>query len=258
MTEFDPFGVDDRRLMWRVLSQWMERSNHRKTQAALPPKLVAQLRAFTLIDHSQLQGRVPKLPLPLKLHSQGWLVGSPLPKREPKVVPIVTVSLGPIKGDRVTDAAFRVALLSEDRDEGTIHAEGWRFEQAEVRAEATVDDPVPGPPAHPYSHAQAIVGWVKGNDCLIHPPHSENDMCDGLFPIPAVDITTERARAKSSTLVSHPAFPLPATTLCGLSLSMIATLYGVRVAMEIVNDDTVLKRMSGQARIDCESLRIFE
>lgn len=248
----EAFDRTDLALMWRVFGLWMglPRQNHGST---LLRQSVAQ---FGSIDSNALQLRLPKSGLPLKLYDQGWIVGGPLPRRKPPVVPVVTVSLGSIQADRVTDAAFRVALLTE-REEGTIEAHGWRFEQAETPTKPTAADPDPGLPTHPYCHAQAIVGWVKGCNCLIHPPHPEGEDCDGIDPGTNGAVHEERRRVARDALVSHPAFPLPATTLTGLSLSLVATLYGVSAAADIVSDST-LSRVAGQIRQDLESLRLFD
>lgn len=253
MSTPEPYDRADLNLMWRVFGVWMGQSSQGPSSSALRN----WLGHFDTIDSKALQLQLPKSSLPIKLSAQGWLVGEPLPKRKPDVVPVVTISLGALKHDRVTDAAFRVALLTA-RDEGTIQAEGWRFEQAELPAEPTKAEPNPPPPAHPYCHAQAIIGWVKGFDCLIHPPHIVGDTCDGIDYGAEDLVRAERLRAAASTLVSHPAFPLPATTLTGLSLTLIAALYGRKVAAGIVIDDTVLARVGGDIKRDINSLHVFD
>jgi len=252
MTSPEPFDSDDLRLMWRVLASWVRGSEGRADSALM----LAKLRDFPALGEVDVLQTLSRTSLPFKMFPDRWLVGDPLPKRQPIVIPIVSVSLGAMEQDRVTDAAMKVALLSERKDEGTIHAEGWRFEQGEARAQPSGNDPEPGPALHPYCHAQAIIGWVKGANCLIHPPHLDGDGCDGVDRCDAAT-DKERVRAASATLVSHPAFPLPAKTLTGLALVLVATLYGAQKAKDIVIGDRTMERVTGDIRADLVALRIF-
>ncbi|WP_454167330.1 hypothetical protein [Microbacterium lacticum] len=169
-----------------------------------------------------LERTIARAETPLKTNKWGWMLGGAVARE--RAIPVVTVSVGRFVEGKYEDVALRVGLLRA-REDGTIVADGWRFEQAETTPVNT-GGPPPTPPAHPYSHAQAITGWVKGNDCLIHPPHSEGDPCDGVDPCRTVELDEERRRHQKLVLVKHPAFPLGVRTMTGLSLSLIATLEG--------------------------------
>lgn len=210
---------------------------------------------FPPISGSSLDLSMPKQPLPLRLSPHGWLIGDPLPRIKPEVVPVATLSLGPIVAEHVSSAAFRVALLGERGNDASVHSQGWRFETGEVTP--PLADPSVTPPAHPYCHAQAIIGWTRDSPCLLHPPHLEADECDGTDGALEEVIHLERRRVKAATLVQHPAFPVAAQTLTGLAATMIATLYGAQPTSALLCDDSRLARSAGLIHEDLERLGVF-
>lgn len=251
MTTPEPFDSADLRLMWRVLSLWVGDN----TTPPASSLIRARLTEFPAVSSTDLELAAPHLSLPLTLHSTlGWMTGVSLPRLVPPVVPLATLSLGALKDGVVQDAAIRVAFLTERPEEGTVHAEGWRFESAEAPTEPTSTDPDPKPPAHPYCHAQAIHGWTRDSPCLLHPPHPEGEDCDGVDQGLEELVNRERVRAKWATLTSHPAFPLTAKTLTGLAATVVATMYGSQPTLRLLGDDTDLSRVAGPIRADLDAL----
>lgn len=249
---FVPYGRTDVQLMWRVLSSWQRMSTARPDSDIL--QLV--LSEFPTVDPKTLAISASKAPLPLSLENWGWIVGSPLPRSTYQIVPVATVHLS---GDteRVTEAAFRVALLGDHQKAGIVSF-GWRFESPETDKSPSSDDPAPGPSPHPYGHAQAIVGWTRSHDCLLHPSHNDDEYCAGIDPSGSTELDAERIDAFSRVLVKHPAFPMPARTLAGLALAMIATLYGVSDARRIVERESDLERVGGALLEDLGYLGLLQ
>jgi len=245
MNESIAFGVDDLTLMWRVLGAWVRISDRTDPGGALG----TYIREFRAVQYKPLLMAVPKHALPMRLHDNfGWIVGSPLPREGLSVIPVATVSVGPLVGDRVSECAIRVALL-RDRADLTVEAEGWRFESGEQPVDGQLT-----PPAHPYCHVQAITGWDRDPSCLLHPTHEEGAECDGLDPTDVQGVDGERKRAASATLVRHPAFPLSASTLTGMALNVVAALYGVSAVLDLLQVEAVLQRVDGEVRRDLERL----
>lgn len=246
MTEVVPYSKEDARLMWRVFARWVKELKERKgsPKARSVQNWVQRNYAKILTDEA-LDFAMPKRPLPLKSGSTGWIVGAPLNRAE-HVIPVASVGIGEMVGQRMIGLAIRVALLHE-REDGTVLAEGWRFEQGEVEDE---------PPAHPYAHAQAIIGWEKGSDCLLHPPHVEGDPCNGINLCNQQEIDGERKNNQRLTLVKHPAFPLGVRTMTGLALNVLATLYGNVEVAKVINNDTMFRSVPGPIDDDLRLLHL--
>lgn len=253
----EPHGEADFKAMWSVLAAWL-RSGGGKS--AVGAGLAQYLQQFTPIEPTVLEQRLPRATPPLRLDSFGWVIGGPLPRYGSPVIPVVTAVVDEVVDGRVREFKLRVALLRE-RDDGSVHAEGWRFESAErdesgelksadtAGSTTSAGETKSGPP-HPYSHAQAIFGWQRDSPCLIHPPHPEGDVCDGIDATGNTYLDAERLRSARATLDTHPAFPLPARTLTGLALAVVATLYGARTARTIVEGDALLARLQGAPASD--------
>jgi len=259
-----PFDADDLKLMWRVLAGWARDDSKRRVGTGL----AQHLNVFKRVTHTELEHRLPRAALPLTLRSTRWIVGNPLPGYASVTVPVASVTVGNLLDDRVEEFAIWVTLLRE-RADGTIHAEGWRFESPERIKEDSGsaaskhkkknkkgDEEKSTMPAHPYSHAQAIAGWEKGEQCLIHPPHDDDEGCDGLDESGDANLDSERKRAHDNTFVSHPAFPLLATTLTGMAVAVVATLYGASPARKLIQGDRVLGSVGGAIGNDLELLRV--
>lgn len=204
--------------MWTILGAWAKTTSSRNSQ------IERDIRTeFPPLMHTMFAQRVRRLEHPVRLYENGWLVGEEL-TRQPGAIPVVTFEAFGVRA-KVEAAAFRVALMS--LIDGNLHAEGWRFEQAEPPGE---DGKIA---AHPYAHAQAIVGWRKDVNCLIHKPHSDGESCEGVVNLEDQKIRSERIDAKRRTLVKHPAFPLGVKSLSGLALAVFTTLYGVPKARDV-------------------------
>lgn len=218
MKPVEPYGDDDRQLMWKILGAWA------KNAISGSSRIERDIRTeFTPLMHTMFDQKVRRLEHPVHLHHKGWLVGKAL-SREKETIPVITFEAYGTHA-RVEDAAFRVALMS--LIDGELHAEGWRFEQAESPGEGGAVA------AHPYAHAQAIIGWRKDVDCLIHKPHADGEVCEGISEVKNQAVKAERLDAKQRTLVKHPAFPLGVKSLSGLALAVFTTLYGVPEAREV-------------------------
>lgn len=244
MTGMEPWGTVDMAMMWHVFSRWatvLPQAGSTYLSRYIKTQFAQHLRP------EQLDQQVPKQSLPFNLRRFGWIVGREL-ERQDSVIPVVSVSVGRSADGRPIDTAIRVALLS-DRGDRTIHAEGWRFEQAEHP-----EPPPSTPPAHPYAHAQAITGWDRDVRCLIHLPHAPEDGCLGIDPPEAGEIHDERKRAQVATLVRHPAFPLGVKTATGLALAVVSALYGHRGARKIVEGDRRFRLVAGEVRGDLITL----
>lgn len=257
MTSVTPFSDDDAKQMWRILSRWLKVP--RPTSNAknrLATSWVKNHYANTM-NPDTLVFSMPKAPLPLASRTFGWIVGSPL-KRAEHVVPVLTVSIGKKIDNEIQGVALRVSLIHE-REDGTLYAEGWRFEQGEVDEEddqeSSAEEPRSGP-AHPYSHAQAIIGWIKGSDCLLHPPHAREDTCSGIDPCNEPKLDHERKEHQMLTLVRHPAFPLGVSTMTGLALAVISTLYGNAGAQNVVRGESTLRYARGAIADDLKLLSL--
>lgn len=241
--EWAPYGDGDRKLMWTVLGVWANSTLNGGTQ------IERTIRTqFPPLGHSVLTQTVRRLDHPVHLSEKGWLVGAEL-RRQPGTIPVITFEAYG-SHDRVEDAAFRVAFFS--LLDGNLSAEGWRFEQAEPT------QPNGEAAAHPYAHAQAIIGWRKDIACLIHPPHAEGENCDGLHPIDDQSVYSERVRAQKSTLVKHPAFPLGVVSLTGLALAVFVTLYGAPRAREVFGGVRDINIADGQLREDLVRLAVID
>lgn len=255
MTEtFSPFGDLDRKIMWQVLAMWVEKET-------LPGSDTARaIRAeFRPVRADALRNQLPRSQHPLRLHDLGgWIIGSPL-TRQDGVFPVVTFRAGG-GVDAVKDAAFRVALIRSL--EGGLEASGWRFEQAEsfeiVNGEAEEVHEGSHVSAHPYAHAQGIIGWDKEVNCLIHASHQETDSCTGRIVAKHHLVDAERARVQGHVLVKHPAFPLGVRTLTGLALSVFTTLYGARRARHVFGGYRQLVTSTGALRLDLEALSVLD
>lgn len=227
--------------MWRVLAEW--------ARMATPGSdfLARSLKTeFRPAQPSTLEGHMMHKEPPVKLQSSGWILGQPLTKQA-DVLPVVTFEASGSKGE-VRDAAFRVGLFRA-LDGGRV-AEGWRFEQGEPERDGEIG-------AHPYAHAQAIKGWRKDINCLIHSPHADGDECSGVMDAADDVLTAERQRAQAATLVKHPAFPLGVVTLTGLALAVFTTLYGAIKAREAFGEFHPLKASTDDLREDLVRLSIL-
>lgn len=225
MTVPKPYDLDDLKTMWRLLGDWLGD----KSKESIGPGLTRHLnQQFVELGAARVSPSLvgQQTPFNLAERMNGWMICEPLP--DYPIVPIMTISIqGMGKWGRVSELAFRVALLEELSD-GSIHGSGWRFETGEQMTEREAV------PAHPYAHAQAITGWERNQPCLIHPPHRHGETCSEAL----------RPGAAPTILVKHPAFVLPAKTLTGLALDVIATLYGSQRAFALVKDDLGLRRLT--------------
>lgn len=226
--------------MWALLSRWLESTNHRSNLVA---RSIATLFP-SLLPHvlTQVMPRVKDHPL--FLHEKGWIIGDQLTNQE-GVIPVITFRASGTPS-KVEDAAFNVALMSLVNE--NLVAEGWRFEQAEAVSDG---DEVA---AHPFAHAQAIIGWERGVNCLIHPPHGDGENCDGLNKSVDEKTKEERARSQLSTLDQHPAFPLGVKSLSGLAMAVFVTLYGVPRAREVFGSVRKVTAAEGEIREDFSRL----
>ncbi|MEZ5218551.1 MAG: hypothetical protein R2715_18655 [Ilumatobacteraceae bacterium] len=123
----EPHDEADLKAMWRVLAGWLRA---KQAKGSVGPVLAQRLREFTPVDAQVLEHTVSRATPPLRLHSYGWVVGDPLPRYGRPVVPVTTVVVEKLINGRVSELKMRVALLRE-REDGSVHAEGWRFESAE-------------------------------------------------------------------------------------------------------------------------------
>jgi hypothetical protein len=112
--------------------------------------------------------------------------------------------------------------------------------------------------AHPYAHAQAIIGWRKDIDCLIHAPHPDGANCDGIHYVEDDSVYGERVRAQKATFVKHPAFPLGVVSLTGLALAVFVSLYGAPRAREVFGEIRGIKTADGQLREDFVRLSVLD
>lgn len=231
----EPYGGDDRTLMWTILGVWAKSTRSRNSQIERDVRT-----EFPPLMHTMFSQDVRRLPHPVHLHARGWLVGEEL-HRQPGTVPVVTFEAFGTHM-KVEDAAFRVALMT--LIDGKIHAEGWRFEQAEAPEDGGEIA------AHPYAHAQAIIGWRKDVDCLIHPPHADGETCEGISDVGDPAVYRERIRAQQGTLVKHPAFPLGVKSLSGLALAVFSTLYGAKKARDTFGSIQGIKAAAGALQED--------
>lgn len=251
-TGVQAYGPEDLKLMWRVLERWM-----RLAPGPSDASFIARhiRNTFPALSPDALSYQLPRANPPFRLRQWGWIVGREL-ERQKGVIPVVTLSLGPRLDGLVTEAAFRIALLSM-RDDNTLHAEGWRFEQGEPTQLSVEGEDVTQSPAHPYAHAQAIIGWDRDPKCLVHEPHEDGEPCDGLDPSEEMALDSERIRAAGATLCLHPAFPLGVTSLTGLALSLVGSLYGAKGTREIVLGDRALESAGGLIGEDISRLGAF-
>lgn len=231
----EPYGNEDRRLMWTVLGVWAKSTSSRNSPVERDIRT-----EFPPLMHAMFDQQMRRLPHPVHLHTKGWLIGEEL-VRQPGTIPVVTFEAFGTHAN-VEEAAFRVALMS--LIDGKLHAEGWRFEQAESPGNGGTIA------AHPYAHAQAIIGWRKDVDCLIHPPHNYGETCEGISDVGDPVVQSERIRAQQGTLVKHPAFPLGVKSLSGLALAVFSTLYGVPKARETFGSIRGITTSDGDLRED--------
>jgi hypothetical protein len=247
MIEEQPMGSYDLDNMWRAFACWVQ---DRPPRGSGSPFLDSFLSDFRPADAPTLIQRARKQQPPLALDPQfGWLVGRPLLRSTQPVVPVATLQLdGDPASGLVTRCSVRAALF-QAREDGTVHADGWRFELAE-----SPDDKDQREPTHPYQHCQAIVGWSIDSTCLIHPTHSDGEYCLGIDSSDEPAINEERLRAGRLVHQSHPAFPLPSTTLTGLAAAVITTLYGAPRARAIFRRDARLERVGGPMAQDLDRI----
>ncbi|MET4079546.1 hypothetical protein [Janibacter sp. UYMM211] len=236
-------GHKDRMGMWRVLAAWVSARASGGTGDGL---VDAYVEAFTRIEASEVRESLQPAGTSLDLIDRGqWLCGPSMHDGPRLVVPIATVQLDGSK-EQVTRCAIRLSLI-QSRDEGVVHATGWRFEMAESSATASLA-------VHPYQHAQAIIGWTIGTECLIHPhPRCPPD-CEGIDRGDEDVLNRERLTAARLVMQSHPAFPLGTVSLTGLAASLVATLHGAPQASAILDKDDQLGRIGGAPRADLERL----
>ncbi|MGB3910251.1 MAG: hypothetical protein WBL06_07260 [Pseudolysinimonas sp.] len=235
------FGPDDVRSMWAVLAEWAEKSIPDGEPTPLS-RTLSQI--FQPVGRDQLLYTLPEWPLPISMQDEDWwLIGAPLHKQK-EVIPVLTARLDKRSDGYVKDAIFYVALFRERPGEGSIDVEGWRFEQEE-------DEDA----AHPYAHAQAVTGWRQGSDCLIHSPHPERN-CEVVWPSGDEAVDVERVRAHRATLDKHPAFPLPVSTLTGLALALITSLYGAPTVVKMLRPTELLGRQDSSVADDLTHLGI--
>lgn len=238
-----PYGDQDRTLMWTVLGVWAKST--RVGGAQIERTIRTEFRPLMDTMFAQVVRRQPH---PVYLHNTGWLVGEELKGHEGTIPVLTFEAMG--SHDQVRDAAFRVAFLS--LVDGNLQAEGWRFEQPEPRGH---DGKIA---AHPYAHAQAIIGWRKDIDCLIHAPHPDGANCDGIHYVEDDSVYGERVRAQKATFVKHPAFPLGVVSLTGLALAVFVSLYGAPRAREVFGEIRGIKTADGQLREDFVRLSVLD
>jgi hypothetical protein len=240
VTQSAPHDATDRGLMWRVAACWARDRPQAGSGSRLLDSVLAE---FQPVNEVELLNVATRRALPFDLGNElGWIIGRPLPRTKSPAVPVSTIQ---IDGDDqvVTRCCVRTAVLRE-RSDGTIEAQGWRFELAEADDEA----------AHPYQHSQPIIGWSTTGRCLIHPPAICSVGCNG------VDLTGDQALDDERSAVidrldqSQPAFPLATSTLTGLVASVIGSLYGASAARLLLDNDARLGRATGRIADDLQIL----
>jgi hypothetical protein len=232
VTTIEPRDSTDQSMMWRLASGWVR---DRPPEGSGNRLLDTYLEVFQSITEGALLHDVPKAPLPVNSgKSFGWIIGRALPKSSPPAVPVATVQVDRDDAGTVTRCCIRVAIF-EERHDGSIDVHGWRFELEEDGDGAL----------HPYQHSQPIIGWTISGRCLLHPPGGCVEDCDGVDLSGVDEIDADRLAAKERQNQSHPAFPLPTTTMTGLMAVVIATLYGARTLRALVESDSRLNRASG-------------
>lgn len=226
--------------MWALLSIWSDNVNHRGSAFARSIRTLFPPLQSHILSHVMPVAKNH----PVRLYEKGWLIGNEL-TNQTGIIPVITFRASGT-AVQVEEAAFNVALMS--LVDGNIVAEGWRFEQAEPLYEDGIVA------AHPFAHAQAIIGWERGVNCLIHPPHGDGENCDGLNNPVDLKIKDERVRAQLSTLDQHPAFPLGVQSLSGLAMAVFTTLYGVPRAREVFGAVRKVTAAEGEIREDFSRL----
>lgn len=239
----EPYGDEDRTLMWTILGVWAKSTKPRSS----PVERDIRTEFSPTLMHAMFAQQLRRMDHPIRLHTKGWLIGEEL-TRQPGTIPVVTFEAFGTH-TKVEGAAFRVALMSFV--DGEIHAEGWRFEQGEPTGEDG------NAPAHPYAHAQAIIGWQRDIDCLIHSPHGDGANCEGINDVGNSFVRAERIRARKATLLKHPAFPLGVKSLSGLALAVFSTLYGAPKAREVLGSIRDVQASDGDLREDFTRLCIL-
>lgn len=117
---------------------------------------------------------------------------------------------------------MRVAMFHKARS-GEIGVLGWRFDSPDL---ATEKNPKP---AHPYNHAQSIVGWRMDLRCLLH-PHSKTQG-------PKSNCTDQGYNGIDE---EKPAFPLRGNSAPGLVLAALVSLHGEPTVREMLTYDRTL------------------
>ncbi len=239
MTSPQPRGSTDLGMMWRVGACWARDRPRSGSESRL---LDSMLEEFRPADDSTLLHDAARASLPFDLRSHyGWIVGRPLPRTSTPAVPVTTIQLD---GDdaEVTRCCIRTAILRE-RDDGTIEAQGWRFELGEEGNDMP----------HPYQHAQPIAGWNVGGNCLVHPTSCGVE-CTGIDPSADQGIDNERSAIIRRVDQSQPAFPLITKTLTGLLAATVSTLYGASSTRLLLENDARLSRAEGPIAVDLAAL----
>lgn len=228
----------ERDLFARVLNAWQKDG---QTNPGPRGPLASTIESFTLrYDTLALLRRNDDVDL---TEHDAWIVGRPIEGHDPGVFPVVSAALRS-RGDAL-EGTVRVALLHRGT-ERLIDATGWRFETAESR---DIDPDAGGvPKPHTYPHAQPCSSWHPSGICLIHPDATPevDDATHTVEGCPDCFAENSLGTPPRPVLSSHtrPAFPLRNRTVPGLALSAVTTIYGARVARDIIDTDTVLQSCS--------------
>lgn len=236
MSTTKPASLIQRETTGKLLDQWAQRHPQPRRKASATPRRIQQFLNEFQARSKQASEELKRSPT-VTLPEKGiWLTGRPTPRGTPLYWPVATVSAA-TTDDQFT-AEIRLALISEA--DGIVTAQGWRFDMPESPppTTATESPAVPATVPRPMGHVQPIRSWHRFSTsaCLLH-PHGKADLPCGSRSA----FTDHPGRGYALPLVneSHPAFPLRATTLPGLTVTMLVSLYGTPLAEEIVEQSRI-------------------
>lgn len=216
----DEYGV-----VSRLLAVWT-RPDRRNLQ---PEQVVAPVRqGFRAIAPMAIG---PALRHHEHMCDVGWLVGTPVVGSS-RHFPIAMVSRH--EHDKHLRLTMRVAMFHKSRS-GRIGVLGWRFDSPDLPTETNPK------PAHPYNHAQSIVGWRMDLRCLLHPHNKDQG--------PKSSCTDDGYNAVDE---EKPAFPLRGNSAPGLVLAALVALHGEPHVRQMLTYDR--KLLSSRFRAEFQSI----
>jgi hypothetical protein len=205
---------DEFAVVGRLLTVWtrVDRRNAQPEGAVVPIR-----QGFRAIAPRQIG---PVLRHHEHMNDAGWLIGTPI-AGSTRHFPVANISRSEENGRlRLT---MRVALFHQARD-GRVGILGWRFESPDLR---TVQNPRP---AHPYNHAQSIVGWMIDMRCLLH-PHTASQGRRAACTDSGYNAVDEE----------KPAFPLRGESAPGLILAALVAMHGEPSVREMLTYDRTIR-----------------